>query len=304
MEGLAWIERLDQELQANSKIRFSAFLAHRALCFSRFFAASENSLADKTDAELPTWFGSEEVASGRRALDVIARIEKDDPDYLPSLDFTEGMIDQVAQIVERLEPGAARQALGWTKLIYLGFGRLKMAPTYSPIDGGNLNEAIRTRLINLPPFRSALTLSDDPTSTVFYILRGDFNLTATVGDADPVGRLTVASDGEVNLELESDPVDDTGENDRSGLSHPNREHLLSECNLLLRYETNAEKRKYMKDMIAWLEGKGARPTPVPTDTGSPDKVKNPSANTGCAIPIVFLGSGISASIYTLAHLFA
>lgn len=299
-EGLAWIARLDDDLRAHPRIRFAAFLAYRSLCFSRFFEAGQSSLLEKSDLEMMQWFGGDEIDAGRNALKVIAQIEADDPSYLSGLGFPEAMIDQVAQVVERTEPGATLEDLGWTKLLYVGSERLKTAPTYrAPASDGAVANAVRMRLSGVPAFQTVLIESDTSKQATFYLLRDDISRVANVGEAGLLGTLTVRQDGTFDFDADEDENVHGISNlqqphiDRSGLDHPQRERLLSECSLLLQYEEDEAKRKYMREMMDWLEGRGSRPGRPPNEEINVGN-EGGAAKKGCAASIAVVAVGVSA----------
>jgi hypothetical protein len=93
------------------------------------------------------------------------------------------------------------------------------------------------------------------------------------------------------------PSETAGASDHSGLNHPDREHLLSEFHMLLKYETKPKRRAFMEQSIAWLEGRGPRPDPaLEEDTSDRAKSKGDGIGKGPVIGIAAVAGVLVLSL--------
>jgi hypothetical protein len=265
-EGLEWISSLEGELAQSSLVLFAKFIALRHLVLDTFFAHGGRGFHDLPDDDLADRFTSEQLDHAQIALETIAIIERSDPSYLAELntdgsDWAFAMVDSVATPLERLRPGSVQKILGWTKLSYLGTDRVGFAPNLlGSIPQDLIKAIVNTRISHFEAFKSvvAVSWSDDPQQHIaFQMFAEDYNYTPTLGDAGMLSILAVFEDGRV------ENLDDRRSETRDGLDHPNRDHLMAEAEMLLRYETNEDRRRYLEQMIEWLNGRGMRPEKLP-----------------------------------------
>jgi len=263
LDGLNAIAMFDDELAQKPVILFAKFTAQRRLALARFFSHGHTGYENLSREELHKTFTSAELEQAHAALVTVAAIERIDPNYLPALNtggdqWALSSIDSVAIPLERLRPGSVQQILGWTKPNYLGTDRIGFVPGLLDAAPPELLRKVLNGRVSSPEvFKSIIVLSWGGTGDDLYLtiqlLKEDYNSTPTVGDAGMLSTLHIYENGRTERS-EDGPGDD-----QEGLHHPNREHLLSEAEMLLRYENDPGRRKYLEQMVEWLNGRGPRP---------------------------------------------
>lgn len=194
-EGLAWVDRLDEELRSKPMIMFARFIALRHLAIDGLVAQGVNELGGASVDAIAQGMNAQDRAYAAQALSQIADIDQRDPEYIDALGspddrFGQRMVDDICIVNERLRPGSVQQALGWTKLSYFGGERLAKLPgAFDDADTPLIRAAIRTKIRPSLIARSACSYAkgQDDTHRRFvdtYLMEQDFRETATMGDAN------------------------------------------------------------------------------------------------------------------------
>jgi hypothetical protein len=217
-EGLAWIDRLDEDLRSKPMIMFARFIALRHLAINGFYRNGTAEFGSLSVDALTPVMDATHRGYAEQALAQVAALEACDPTYIPNLGdpddrFGERMVDDVCIVVDRLRPGRVQQVLGWTKLHFFGSERLGELPgVFDDTDTQMIRAALRTRC--RPPLivRSAISYSkgEDGYGRRYvdaYLMEGNFKETPTVGDANMLGSVRIFDDGDVTwTALEPDPA--------------------------------------------------------------------------------------------------
>lgn len=265
VEALDWISRLTgSNLPHEPVILFARFNALRHLATDRLVNAGLTSPGSGTSEEVVRLFDADEVSFAEHALRTVAELEAIQPSYFSSRDFLEEKVDIVASALERVKPGASQGLMGWSKVAYFGFDRIRFLPgTTETVPNHVLAGLLKTRFRVPEPVRQAIVLTvvpdgpNDHQATIFLLHRG-MEDDEKVSDV-LAGELNVHTSREARFTSEkSSPQVDT-----SGLTHPNRDHLLSEAEMLLRHETDKRRRAYLEQLMAWLQGMGPKPETPP-----------------------------------------
>jgi hypothetical protein len=205
-EGLAWIDRLDNDVRSKALTMFAGFIAFRKLAFQSYLEGGPRSLSSEDAASLERYFNEERLDFAEAALQQVAEIEKAYPDYIEGLGdptdrFGVMMVDDVCIVLQRLRPDRPRTILGWTKLRFLEGECIGSLPDFiKSASKPLLKRVLDVKFSSPKAVTSAIGVSssekaDGTRSATFYLCRLDTRYTATIGDAEMFGNVELFEDG-------------------------------------------------------------------------------------------------------------
>lgn len=266
--GLEYIDNLSAPLRHRPMVMFSRFVGLRKIALRGVFESEldENAIFTADTDKLAALITSDELSIAKDALREVAELQRRHPGYVDRLGdaddrFAARMVDDVCAIVERLTPTEVGRLLGWTKLMFLGNDRVGFGPGILrdiPIE--THTATMKARIPVTRPFQSAAAALTGETErgryVDFVLMERQFRqVEGSLEQAGILDTVRIFNDGTV-ISLQAGTDDSAA----STLSESKRQELLDESRMLLNYEDDPEKIQFLRASIAWLEGRGPRPS--------------------------------------------